>query len=299
MRILVTGGAGFIGSHIVDLLIEKGFTVGVVDNLSHGKKENINQRAFFFKEDIISPKLARIFSKFQPQTVSHHAALVNVSQSLKQPLKDAQVNITGTLQVLEAAKKTQVKQVIFASSVAVYGETANFPISETENLQPISVYGVSKATAEAYVGLYSQWFTPTIFRYTNVYGPRQDFQAEGGVVAIFVSRLKNGRRGIIYGNGQQTRDFVYVKDVAAANYLVIKKKLGGIYHISTNKETSILDLYHLCQRITGKQKEPLFEPVRPGDIYRSVLENIKAQKNLGWQPKVSLDKGLEETLGSL
>lgn len=294
MRILVTGGAGFIGSHIVDLLITEGFTVAVVDDLSHGKKENVNSKATFFHEDIKSPRLERIFLKFNPDVVSHQAALVSVSQSQKHPLKDVETNVAGTLKLLGVSKKAGIKQFIFASSVAVYGETKKLPIKETEPLQPISIYGISKATAESYVRLYKDSFIPTVLRYANVYGPRQDGSAEGGVVAIFCGQLKQSKPVMIFGDGKQTRDFVYVADVARANYLAIKKKAGGVMNISTDEEITILDLYQLCQQVTGVKRPPIFALPRTGDIFRSVLGNKLARKRLGWKPTISLKKGLSE-----
>jgi len=298
MRILVTGGAGFIGSHITDLLIEKGHKVAVVDDLSHGKKENINKKAVFFKEDICNPAIKTIFKKFRPEAVSHQAALVNVNQSLQQPLADVKVNVGGTLQVLEAAKACKTKQVIFASSAAVYGDTTKIPINENQEVSPISIYGASKAAAEAYARLYNDYFITTILRYANVYGPRQSSSAEGGVVAIFSQAIQKGKKCRIFGNGRQMRDFVFVKDVAQANYSLIKKAKSGIFNVSTGREISILKLCHLCQEITGTKKEPIFNKPRKGDIYKSVLANGLIKKSLGWQPKISLKQGLTETIAS-
>jgi len=298
MRILVTGGAGFIGSHIVDLLLEKGFKVAVVDDLSHGKRENVNKKAVFFKEDICSSTIKTIFNNFKPDVISHQAALVSVNQSLKEPLTDVSVNVGGTLQVLEAAKNAKVKQIVFSSSAAVYGDAVEVPVKESQEVRPISIYGISKAAAEAYLRLYQDHFITTILRYANVYGPRQVEDAEGGVVAIFSKAMSNGKKCQIFGNGRQTRDFVFVKDVARANYSSIKKAQSGILHVSTGREISILKLFSLCQEISGTKKEPIFSKPRKGDIKRSVLANGLIKKSLGWQPKVSLKQGLTETIAS-
>ena len=298
MRILVTGGAGFIGSHITDFLIEKGHKVAVIDDLSHGRRENLNKKAVFFKENICSLAIKTIFNRFKPEAVSHQAALVNVNQSLQQPLADVRVNVGGTLQVLEAAKACKTKQVIFASSVAVYGDTDKFPIKENAGISPISIYGVSKATAEAYLMLYQDHFKVAILRYANVYGPRQVGGAEGGVVAIFSQAIQKGRKCRIFGNGRQTRDFVFVRDIAKANYLAIKKAKSGIFNVSAGKEISILRLCCLCQEITGTKEEPVFNKPRKGDIYKSVLDNNLIKKSLSWQPKIPLKKGLIETMAS-
>ena len=295
MRVLVTGGAGFIGSHIVDLLIKKGFQIAVVDDLSHGRKENVHKKASFFHEDINSPHLSRIFNKFKPQIVNHQAALINVQESLKHPLKDVQINVSGTLNIIEKSEAVGVKQFIFASSVAVYGDSKKLPIKENDSIKPISIYALSKATAEFYVKLYQERLKPTILRYANVYGPRQDSSAEGGVVAIFAKKLQNGKAVIIYGDGKQTRDFVFVEDIAQANYQAICKKASGIFNISTGKETSILELYKLCQKLTFSTKRPIFQPTRPGDLYRSVLDNGVAYRELGWQPRTALFKNLKKT----
>lgn len=296
MRILITGGTGFIGSHIVDLLIEKGYQVAVVDNLSHGKKENVHKKASFFHENINSSRLQRIFSKFKPQIVNHHAALVNINSSMKNPTLDQKVNVLGTINVLQAAKKSKVRKFIFASSVAVYGEAKKFPIKEDDLTSPISFYGISKLIAEKYISLYNSIFPTTIFRYSNVYGPRQDASAEGGVVAIFINNLLKNRDCVIYGDGRQTRDFVFVKDVARANFLAIKSNKGGIFNISTNKETSVLGLYKLLKNKINRQEKLRFKEPRKGNIRKSVLGNKKAKKIFGWEPECSFEEGTERTI---
>jgi UDP-glucose 4-epimerase len=293
LKVLVTGGAGFIGSHLVDLLIAEGFTVAVVDDLSHGKRENVHPKATFFHEEITSPRIERIFSTFKPNVVSHHAALVSVPQSQRYPLKDADTNVVGTLKLLEAGKKSGISQFIFASSVAVYGNTDHLPIKETEPRRPISIYGVSKATAELYVGLYQESFTTTIFRYANVYGPRQDASAEGGVVAIFCEQLKKRQPVTIFGDGKQTRDFVFVGDVARASKQAILKRKGGIFNVSTGQATSINQLYTLLEKGAGSSDKPFHTKARAGDIRQSVLDNHMAQEKLTWQPNLSLQEGLK------
>lgn len=299
MRVLVTGGAGFIGSHIADLLIKEGHKVAVIDDLSHGKRENVNKKAVFFKEDICNSSIKTIFNSFRPEAVSHQAALVNVTQSLQEPLKDVSVNVGGTLQILEAAKVCKTKQIIFASSAAVYGDPEKIPTKENQPIKPISIYGASKTTAEYYLNLYGDSFIPTILRYANVYGPRQDSSAEGGVVAIFVNNLAKNKKSQIYGSGRQSRDFIYAVDVARANLLAIKTKRPGIFNIATGKGTSIIKLYNLLSEILKSRIKPVFKKKRPGDIYKSILTNSKAGKSLAWQPQVSLKQGLVGSLNWL
>jgi len=296
LRILITGGAGFIGSHITDLYIKKGHQVAVVDNLVHGKRVNVHRKASFFHTDITSPQISRIFSKFKPQVVNHHAALVNVSESMKSPTMDGKVNVLGTLNLLENAKKTKVKQFIFASSVAVYGEPKKFPIKEQDPKIPVSFYGISKYIGEKYTALYKGDFLTAIFRYSNVYGPGQDSSAEGGVVAIFINNLVRNKDCIIYGDGKQTRDFVSVFDVAQANLLAAEKKIEGVFNISTNKKTSILNLYKLLKNKIESKGKVNFTKSRKGDIKKSVLDNSRAKKVLAWRPKYGLKEGIGETI---
>lgn len=313
MKILVTGGAGFIGSHIVSLLIDKGHDVAVIDDLSHGQKENVHKKASFFHENINSSRLQRIFSKFKPKVVNHHAAIVSIGKSMKRPTLDQKVNVLGTINLLEAAKKAKVQKFIFASSVAVYGETKKFPIKENDLTEPISFYGISKLIAEKYIFLYKDIFSTMIFRYSNVFGPKQDASAEGGVVAIFINNLLNNKDCLIYGDGEQTRDFIFVKDAAKANLLAVKSKKNGIFNVSTKKETSILELYNLLKKKIkpslslressaelrgrhGNLCKPVFEKPRKGDIKRSILDNSRTQKVLGWQPEYSFEEGIEEAI---
>jgi len=260
----------------------------VVDNLVHGKRENVHKKASFFHADITSPQINRIFSKFKPQVINHHAALVNVFQSMKSPTMDGKVNVLGTLNLLENAKKAKVKQFVFASSVAVYGEAKKLPIKENDPTAPISFYGINKLISEKYVSLHKNDFSTIIFRYSNVYGSRQDSSAESGVVAIFIQNLLKNKDCIVFGDGKQTRDFVYIGDVARANLLAAEKKTEGIFNISTNKETSILDLYKLLSnKIKLKGKIDFTKP-RKGDIKKNVLDNGKAKRILGWRPKYDL-----------
>ena len=227
MKVLVTGGAGFIGSHIVDTLIESGYEVVVVDNLSSGKKEYLNDKAIFYDLDLHSKQIEDVFEKELPDFVIHEAAQVDVSISIHHPYFDAYSNILGTIHLLELSRKYHVKKVIYASSCAVYGETGDYSIQENSKIQPISFYGASKYTPELYIQLYQKLYglPYTILRYANVYGPRQTPKGEGGVISIFVQKLLKNENLIIYGYGTQTRDFVYVKDVAHANLLVLTK--GG------------------------------------------------------------------------
>ncbi|WP_019907474.1 SDR family oxidoreductase [Thermoanaerobacter indiensis] len=298
MKVLVTGGTGFIGSHIVDLLIENGHGVVIVDNLSTGKEEFINKKAIFYKKDITDDDLYEIFKKEKPDYVIHQAAQIDVQKSIDNPLFDAKVNILGTVNLLEYCRKSGVKKIVYASSAAVYGNPECLPIDEGHKINPISYYGISKHTPEHYFEVYSQLYglKYTILRYANVYGIRQDPKGEGGVISIFIDKMLKGERPIIFGDGNQTRDFVYVKDVAKANLLALEKGDNEVVNISTNKPTSINELVDLMNKIMNTSLMPIYAEPRKGDIMHSYLDNKKALDVLGWRPEYSLEDGLRETI---
>ncbi|MHB1347478.1 MAG: NAD-dependent epimerase/dehydratase family protein [Candidatus Humimicrobiaceae bacterium] len=299
MKILITGGAGFIGSNVADLLIENGFDVCIVDNLSSGKLENINTKAMFYMCDIRENEIFKIIETEKPQIVIHNAAQMSVRNSVEDPVNDAGINIIGGLNVLEACRKTKVQKVIFASSGAVvYGEQQFFPADESHPANPISPYGVAKLSFEKYLYYYNYVFglKYIALRYANVYGPRQDPLGEAGVVAIFLNKLLNGEQPVINGDGKQTRDYVFVKEVAAANFLAVKQDFTGEINIGTGIETDVNNLFDILKRLTGqKNLKEAHGPVKDGEQTRSVLSYKKAQAILGWEPKIDLKSGLSET----
>lgn len=294
MRVLVTGGAGFIGSHIVEHLIDEGHDVCVLDNLSTGRKEHLPKGIPFYQLDIASDSLDPAFARFKPDCVVHAAAHIDVSNSVSHPKQDARINIEGSINLLEACKKFDVRKVVYSSSAAVYGDPLELPVPESHPIQATSPYGVSKHVVEHYLYVYRQLYgiEYTALRYANVYGPRQDPLGEGGVVAIFTHRLARDEDVTIYGDGEQTRDYVYVGDVARANLLALTKGDGEIVNISCSTETSVNDLFELVRKATGSRGNAVRAPKRPGEIQRSVLANHRAQEVLGWTPQVPLDQGL-------
>jgi len=300
MKLVLTGGAGFIGSHIAEAYLQEGLEVVVVDDLSHGKKENIPQGAKFYQLDICEQEaLEEIFEKEQPELVNHHSAQIDVRRSVAEPVFDARVNILGSLNLLELSRKYQVKKFIFASTGgALYGEQKEFPATEDHPIRPVSPYGVAKASVELYLYYYHQvhGLEYVSLRYSNVYGPRQDPFGEAGVVAIFCQKLLSGETPIINGSGEQTRDFVYVKDVVRANILALKPGLVGAFNISTSKETTINQLYQILVRLAEKNLKPRYAPPKPGEQFRSCLDNSQANQKLGWKPEVKLEEGLKLTL---
>jgi UDP-glucose 4-epimerase len=298
LKVLVTGGAGFIGSNVVDLLLASGHEVVVVDNLATGREGHLNPRAAFYRLDIVQDALARVLAAERPQVVIHHAAQISVPTSMRDPAFDAKVNVVGTLRLLEACVRHGVDKLIYASSAAVYGNPDYLPVDEVHPIRPISAYGVSKYTPELYIRLFSQQhgLRYTILRYANVYGIRQDPQGEGGVVSIFVDCLLSGRRPVIFGDGEQTRDFIYVKDVAAANLAALSGGDGGTFNISRNERTSVNQLLQTMADILGRDVEPEYAPPRDGDIVHSSLDNRRAIAELGWTPQYNLEAGLRETL---
>lgn len=297
MKVLVTGGAGFIGSHIVDELLRHGHTVTVLDNLSTGSLQNVNPRAEFVHMDLCTDDLFPLFSQGF-DAVIHEAAQPNVPRSLKEPVVDADINILGTIKLLEACRRGGVGKVIYASSAAVYGTPITLPIPEDHPLCPLSPYGISKLTPEHYLRIYHEVYglRYTILRYANVYGPRQNPRGEAGVVAIFVDRFCQDKAPIIFGDGEATRDYVFVGDVAVANRLALTRGDGEILNVATGRKVSVNELVRLLLRITKKDILPQYGPERPGDILHSALANGKIRHILGWEPQVSLEEGLRRTV---
>ena len=300
LKILVTGGAGFVGSHLVDALVEKKHNVIVIDNLSSGKKEYINKKAFFIKGDIVKPKVVeKIIKKYKPiDAVFHLAAQKSVIASIKDPIYDAKINIIGGLRVFEAAKKYQVKKIIFSSTGgALYGDGVKLPTPENSLIAPESPYGIAKYSLENYLRLYrNSGITTQILRYSNVYGPRQDPFGEAGVVAIFCEHILRSQNIYVFGDGEQTRDFIFVKDVVEANWQSLNEQKSGVWNIGTAKETSVNQIARGLLAIAKVTKSRIiYQPARLGELKRSCIDNSKAQKELNWVPKVSLNEGLKKT----
>lgn len=295
---MVTGGAGFIGSHIVDQALEAGFEVCVIDDLSTGKREQVNPAASLYEMNITLADIEHVFSKEKPDFVIHQAAQSSVPVSIKKPVDDAMINIVGTVNLLEAARKYGVRKFVYASSAAVYGEPQYMGVDEVHPKQPLSPYGVSKYVPEFYLHAYHHLhgLAYTAFRYANVYGERQDPKGEGGVVSIFVDRALSGQELIVYGDGEQTRDFVYVKDVARANVMALTAGDQEIFNISTHQPTSVNELIALMGHTLGQELHVKHEAPREGDIVHSYLDNTNAIQKLGWTPQYSLAEGLEKTL---
>ena len=302
MKVLVTGGAGFIGSHIVDQLLAEGHQVVVVDDLSTGSLDNVNPQASFVRLSVLDGELLGLFEREKFDAALHLAAQTIVGSSLEHPDIDARVNVLGTLQVLEGCRQHGVERIIFASSAAVYGDTADLPVPEEAPGQPASFYGLSKLTAERYIQMYHALYglNYLILRYANVYGERQGDRGEGGVVSIFAGCLCRNNRLNIYGDGGQTRDFVYVGDVAAANVAAVTTpQTNRILNISSQTETSVNELAALFAEIAGEAACPAYHPARSGDILRSTLRNREACAALDWQPRIGLREGLERTYKAL
>jgi len=297
LTILVTGGAGFIGSHIVDSLIETGYDVCVLDNLSSGNISNINRDAKFYRFDL-RDDLSSIFIENKIDCCIHQAAQVSVSKSMSDPFMDSDININGTLNLLKYCVNYDVKKFIYASSAAVYGTPQYLPIDELHPKNPTSFYGISKLTPEFYIKTFAQIynFKYVIFRYSNVYGPRQDPFGEGGVVSIFSQKMIDKDTVEIYGTGEQTRDFIYVKDVAYANLKAIDYQKDGVFNLSTGKRISINELFRTMVGLTGYDKIPVYKEKRLGDIDHSCLDNSLLIKEFNWVPQYSLEEGLRYTV---
>jgi len=312
-KVLVTGGAGFIGSHIVDLLLQKNYEVIVIDDLSSGKKINLNESVRCHQVDINSPVLKSIFEEEKPDYVCHQAAQISVSYSVRNPLIDAQHNIMGTLNLLKCAYDNNTKGIVFASSGGtVYGEPDIFPINEETILNPSSPYGIAKMSSEYYLRFYCDYYNLNYIslRYGNVYGPRQDPHGEAGVIAIFIRKMINGEIPTINGDGEYIRDYIYVEDVANACLLSIKNmlKLAKIYkrnsmkssfvayNIGTGEGISVNQLFSFLREIIDFSMHADYGPPRPGDVRRNILECSMAKRNLGWEAKYNIQKGLQKTV---
>ena len=297
MKVLVTGGAGFIGSHVVDLLVEH-HEVVVVDNLATGKRGNVNKQAVLYETDICAPEMETIFQRERPQVVFHLAAQATVPRSVENPLYDAKVNITGTLNILELMHRYGAEKIIYSSSAAIYGNPVELPVSEEHPLAPVSPYGLSKYVAEEYIILYNRMYglDYTILRYANVYGPRQTLEGEAGVVTIFANKVKDEAPLTINGDGRHTRDFVYVIDVAKANVMALTAGKEAVVNISTGTEISLNQLVECIEKASGREVTVVYGPERPGDIVKSSLNPAKAEALLGWKAETPLEEGIKHTL---
>jgi UDP-glucose 4-epimerase len=301
VKILVTGGAGFIGSHVVDAYLAAGHEVAVVDNFSTGSDRNLNPDAHLYRVDLREPSaVTSILSSYAPDVVNHHAAQAEVPRSVEDPAFDAQVNLIGGINLLKASVDHGVKKFIFISTGgALYGEPDVVPCDEDHPVRPLSPYGTSKFCFEQYLGTFKRTFglDYTVLRYSNIYGPRQDFQSEEGrVIAIFASRMIENRPVTVDGDGEQSRDMLYVGDVAAANLAALDRGANGTYHVSSGSAVTINELFRKLAVLTGYTQQPMHGPRRRGDVYRIALDNARAERELGWKPQISLEEGLTSTV---
>ncbi|MDR3243293.1 MAG: NAD-dependent epimerase/dehydratase family protein [Elusimicrobiota bacterium] len=300
MKILITGGAGFIGSNIADEMINKGHKIVIIDNLSSGKKENINPKSKFYKVDISDKKrVSAVFKKEKPEILIHHAAQIDVRKSVSDPVFDAQINIIGSINLLSACVENKIKKVIFASSGGtIYGECGLKAPDEKAPANPLSPYGIAKHCVENYIKFFSAIYglKYTILRYANVYGPRQDPHGEAGVVAIFSNAMLSNKDIKIFGDGKQTRDYVFVSDVAQANIMALTKADNEIINIGTNRLISVLDLIRIMSKETKYVKNPKTFPKRDGELFRSFLNINKAKKVLNWKPQIRIENGIKKTI---
>jgi UDP-glucose 4-epimerase len=296
---LVTGGAGFIGSNLVDRFIQEGHKVTVIDNLSTGSESNVNKKAGFHRVDIRSAVIDKIFQKAKPDLLCHYAAQIDVRKSTEDPIFDADVNILGSLNLLNACVRNKVKKVIFASTGgAIYGEQNRFPADESHPADPLSPYGVTKLTIEKFLHFYRETYGLDFvsLRYANVYGPRQNPFGEAGVVAIFAERLLTGKEAVINGDGKQTRDFVFVEDAVESSLPALSYPASDIFNIGTGIETDINSIFRLLKKIIGAAQKEIHAPAKPGEQQRSVLDYSKAKRLLGWKPKHGLQEGMAKTV---
>ena len=302
-RALVTGGAGFIGSHVVDAYIQAGLDVAIVDSLATGSRANVNPAARLYEVDIRDGEaLDRVFATERPDVVSHQAAQASVRGSMEDPPRDAAINVLGSINVLEAARKHGVRKVIYAATGgAAVGEPKYLPVDEDHPVAPLSPYGASKHAVEHYVALYNETFglDTTVLRYTNIYGPRQDPRGEAGVIAIFAGLMLTGGQPIVNGTGEQERDYVYVGDVARANLLALDRGSGRMFNIGTGVSTSVNGLFDMLAELTGYGEPRQHGPALSGEVFRIFVTNDRARDELGWQPTVELHEGLRLTVESI
>jgi UDP-glucose 4-epimerase len=299
MKVLVTGGAGFIGSHVTDQLIAAGHQVVIVDNLSTGRLSNLNPKAVFYEMDIRSPELRKVFEQERPEVISHHAAQMDVRRSVADPIFDAEVNILGSIKLAQLAIEFNVRKFIHISSGgAAYGEPVYMPCDEKHPVQPLSPYGASKYTFELYLYIFKETagLDYTVLRYPNVYGPRQDPHGEAGVVAIFIGQMLHGKPVTIFGNGEQVRDFVYVADCARANLLALEKGGGRVFNLASGVGTSVNQIFEALKAITGYPHDAQYAPAKPGETFRIFLDAARAQQELGWRQTLDLTAGLQQTV---
>ena len=299
MKVMVTGGAGFIGSHLVDALVEAGHEVVVVDNLYTGFEQNINPRASFYRLSIGDSELAEVFERERPQVVSHQAAQTVVTRSVAEPIFDAEQNILGSLNVILNCLKFGVSKLIYASSGgAVYGEPQFLPVNEKHPINPLSQYGISKHTVEHYLYFYGVFYglNYVALRYPNVYGPKQSPGGEAGVVAIFSRKMLKGEQPTIFGSGNKTRDYTFVSDIVSANILAMESERSEIYNLGTGKETSDQEIFDTVAEVVGYKGTAHYAPVREGEIQRICLDYSKAMRELGWSPRVELREGIKRAV---
>ena len=297
MKILVTGGAGFIGSNLVDALVDIGHEVVVIDNLSSGLRQNLNRRAKFYKVSIRDKELSAIFEREKPEIVNHHAAQIDVRKSGEDPIADAEEIILGSLNVISNCLHSGVRRITYASTGgAIYGDPQYLPADENHPINPVSQYGVSKHTVEHYLYLYGLLYglEYVILRYSNVYGPRQNPYGEAGVVAIFAIQMLTGKQPTIFGPGDKTRDYTHVSDIVEANILALDRGKNAIYNIGTGVETSDQEIFDTLADVLGYKDAPIYAPVRKGEVYRICLDCSKAQKEMGWSPRLLLKEGIAQ-----
>ena len=300
MKILVTGGAGFIGSNLTDALIKQKHRVSIIDNLSTGVKENLNPKTKFYRADITRfGQIENIIKKERPQVIFHLAAQIDVRKSVENPVFDAKTNILSSINLIKLACENKVKKFIFASTGgAIYGDTSKRPTPETCSEWPLSPYGIAKLAIDKFLYYYHQVHELNFasLRYGNVYGPRQNPYGEAGVVAIFLNRMLNNKQPIINGDGKQTRDYVYVEDVVESNLLALKHfKKSGIYNVGTSKETSVNQIFAEINKHFGSKFKEVHGPAKPGEQKTSCLEFAKIKKDLGWKPRIKLNQGIKKT----